>query len=92
MNLGTYVLPILFTLISANITVVKYELAVWYEERGFHWLTKSGKRIPVFFLSMLSGQRSLDRWSYERLIWHIKQAVKINHDRVLETHHPKGVE
>jgi hypothetical protein len=28
--------------------------------------------IPVFFTSMLSGQRALDNGSFERLIWHIK--------------------
>jgi hypothetical protein len=27
--------------------------------------------IPIFFTSMLTGQRALDRGSYERLIWHI---------------------
>lgn len=48
----------------------------WDEERGFHWFTRGGKKIPMFFTSMLSGQRSLDRWSYERLIWHIKQATR----------------
>ena len=30
---------------------------------------------PVFFTSMLSGQRALDKGSYERLIWHIKQVA-----------------
>ena len=54
---------------------IKDELT-WGEERGFHWFTKSGKKIPIFFSSMLSGQRALDRWSYERLLWHIVQAVK----------------
>lgn len=54
---------------------IKNDLA-WDEERGFHWFTKSGKKIPMFFSSMLSGQRALDRWSYERLVWHIGQAVK----------------
>ncbi len=48
----------------------------WDAERGFHWFTRDGKRIPMFFTSMLSGQRALDRWSYERLVWHIGQAVK----------------
>lgn len=48
----------------------------WDEERGFHWFTKPGKKIPMFFSLMLSGQRALDRWSYERLVWHIAQAVK----------------
>ena len=27
---------------------------------------------PVFFTSMLTGQRALDKGSYERLIWQIK--------------------
>lgn len=27
---------------------------------------------PVFFTSMLTGQRALDNGSYERLVWHIK--------------------
>lgn len=33
------------------------------------------KGIPVFFTSMLSGQRALDKGSYERLSWHIKFAL-----------------
>lgn len=47
----------------------------WDAGRGFHWFTRGGKKIPMFFTSMLSGQRALDRWSYERLVWHIGQAV-----------------
>lgn len=31
---------------------------------------------PVFFTSMLTGQRALDNGSYERLIWHIKEVLK----------------
>src|SRR3989338_1375799 len=46
------------------------------DERGFHWLKLDGTRVPIFFSSMLSGQRALDTGSYERLVWHIKQAVK----------------
>ncbi len=49
---------------------------VWDEKRGFHWYTGNDSKVPIFFTSMLSGQRSLDRWSYERLVWHIGQAVK----------------
>lgn len=30
------------------------------------------KGVPVFFTSMLTGQRALDKGSYDRLIWHIK--------------------
>ena len=32
---------------------------------------------PVFFTSMLTGQRALDLGSYERLKWHIKQVKRI---------------
>lgn len=32
---------------------------------------------PVFFTSMLTGQRALDLGSYERLKWHIKQVNKV---------------
>jgi hypothetical protein len=30
------------------------------------------KNTPIFFTSMLTGQRALDKGSLERLIWHIK--------------------
>ena len=56
---------------------IKNDLS-WDENRGFRWFTKESKKIPVFFSSMLSGQRALDRWSYERLVWHIEQAIKIS--------------
>ena len=31
---------------------------------------------PIFFTSMLTGQRALDLGSYERLIWHLKFILK----------------
>lgn len=31
--------------------------------------------IPIFFTSMLTGQRALDNGSYDRLLWHIKYAL-----------------
>jgi hypothetical protein len=36
------------------------------------------KNIPVFFSGMLSGQRALDKGSFERLQWHIKKALTDN--------------
>jgi hypothetical protein len=45
------------------------------EERGFHWLQLDTGRVPIFFSSMLSGQRALDTGSYERLKWHVAQAT-----------------
>lgn len=40
-------------------------------------------RTPVFFTSMLTGQRALDKGSYERLIWHIKYANERLNDPVI---------
>lgn len=31
---------------------------------------------PIFFTSMLTGQRALDLGSYERLVWHINQILQ----------------
>lgn len=31
--------------------------------------------VPIFFTSMLTGQRALDLGSYKRLIWHIKYVI-----------------
>ena len=30
----------------------------------------------TFFTSMLTGQRALDRYSYQRLKWHIKEVLR----------------
>jgi hypothetical protein len=37
---------------------------------------KALKKTPIFFTSMLSGQRALDLGSFDRLIWHIKHIQK----------------
>ena len=41
---------------------------------GTHRITYNEKleNTPIFFTSMLTGQRALDNGSYERLVWHIK--------------------
>jgi hypothetical protein len=41
--------------------------------------------IPIFFSSMLSGQRALDTGSEKRLIWHIKRV-----NRILESENPQN--
>lgn len=46
----------------------------WNEAIG----TDTYNNIPIFFTSMLTGQRALDNGSYKRLIWHIKYALKKN--------------
>ena len=45
------------------------------EEHGFHILSLGSRKIPIFFSSMITGQRALDTGSYERLKWHVTQAV-----------------
>lgn len=46
---------------------------IFDHEIGTYRITNTElKDIPVFFTSMLTGQRALDNGSYERLIWHIK--------------------
>lgn len=47
------------------------------EDIGTPRITTEGplKEIPIFFSSMLSGQRALDRGSFQRLGWHINYAL-----------------
>jgi hypothetical protein len=49
------------------------------EELGTDRIISDGalNGVPIFFTSMLSGQRALDNGSKERLIWHIKRVMKI---------------
>lgn len=49
-------------------------------EAGYHSKRVSNSiSIPVFFSSMLTGQRALDTFSYQRLKWHIKRALEKHH-------------
>lgn len=47
------------------------------ENLGTHKVVNDSQleNVPVFFTSMLSGQRALDNGSYQRLIWHIKYVL-----------------
>lgn len=48
------------------------------ETIGTHRITNNDSNllgIPVFFTSMLTGQRAMDNGSYERLKWHIKKII-----------------
>jgi hypothetical protein len=44
-------------------------------DKGCHFVNFDGKNIPVFLCSMLTRQRALDNFSYERLKWHIGMAL-----------------
>jgi|SRR3989344_2041974 len=48
------------------------------KELGFHKVEINDKKIAIFFSGMLSGQRALDKGSFERLIWHIGKAIRRN--------------
>lgn len=45
------------------------------EEKGVNFFIINNKKVPIFFTSMITGQRALDNNSKERLIWHIKQVI-----------------
>lgn len=45
------------------------------KRKGFHTFPLSRRRVPIFFSSMWTGQRALDRWSLERLKWHIRKSI-----------------
>jgi hypothetical protein len=45
------------------------------EKHGYHKTLLEGRSVSTFFASMLTGQRAMDVYFYQRLRWHIKQAV-----------------
>ena len=48
------------------------------ESKGYDLFTwgENLKDVPIFFSSMLTGQRALDKHSFKRLKWHVKQALQ----------------
>ena len=42
--------------------------------KGYHTIELNGRKVPVFMSGMFSGQRALDRYTYDRLVWHIIRA------------------
>ena len=54
--------------------IFQQEFACVFDDKaGCHFFDVNGKSIPVFFTSMLTGQRALDKGSFIRLKWHIKK-------------------
>lgn len=45
------------------------------ETYGCYFTEVKGQMVPTFLSSMVSGRRALDRFSYERLCWHIKKVL-----------------
>jgi len=54
---------------------LKDKISALNEHKGSHTIKVNNKAVPIFFSGMLSGQRSLDNGSYERLSWHIRQVL-----------------
>lgn len=54
----------------------KNKLSKFDVDKGFHTVKLNNITIPIFFSSMLTGQRALDDGSYERLVWQIGSALK----------------
>jgi len=57
------------------------EFSVNYDEQNPHKSTmklRSGKSIPIFFSSMLGGQRAMDVFSRDRLLWVAKNYKLLN--------------
>jgi hypothetical protein len=44
---------------------------------GLYWTILDERKTPVFLSGMLGGQRALDLFSRERLVWHMKRALHI---------------
>lgn len=44
-------------------------------ENGYSTSTVMLKNVPIFYSSMLTGQRSLDNFSFERLQWHMSKVL-----------------
>lgn len=46
------------------------------EELGCHVMALNEQYVPVFLASMLTGQRAIDTYSYQRLKWHVKYVLR----------------
>lgn len=46
------------------------------EKLGYYKTIVNGRSVPTFLGSMLTGQRAMDRFSYQRLRWHIGITVR----------------
>jgi hypothetical protein len=48
---------------------------IFNEVLGCHEINLNNRKVPVFLVSMLTGQRQLDQYSYQRLKWHIGRVI-----------------
>lgn len=55
----------------------KWSESLFFDDRlGTYLVQLNERRVPVFFSSMLTGQRALDKGSFERLKWHVRMVME----------------
>ncbi|MBB3868688.1 hypothetical protein DER53_03500 [Parageobacillus toebii NBRC 107807] len=57
------------------IPMVSPKINYFCNEFGTYIININGRNVPIFYSSMLSGQRALDSFSFERLKWHMKTVM-----------------
>lgn len=62
--------------LASNIYRIKNRLK-FSPSRGCYPQVICGRELPVFLSSMLTGQRALDNYSFERLAWHVCRELGI---------------
>lgn len=64
---------------AAHIIKEYYEKIIKFDENsGIDYIYIDGKKTPILFSSMLTGQRALDKYSFQRLVWFIGKILKKN--------------
>lgn len=63
---------------ASSLFLKQFPDAKFDEDCGYHRIQLKNRSVPTFLASMLTGQRAMDNYSYQRLRWHIGQAVKGN--------------
>jgi hypothetical protein len=71
--------PIIIVVVNACASkIFKREFDMEFnKQNGYHEIKLNNKTLPVFLGGMLTGQRALDNYSFERLKWHIGQTIKV---------------
>lgn len=64
--------------LASKIIQERFDTKIEYE-KGCHIIQINERAVPIFYTSMLTGQRALDNFSFERLKWHINYVLaKVN--------------
>ena len=61
---------------ASDIFIKRFSSEIKFNElEGFYVLSINNHKIPVFFSGMISSARSIDNYTLDRIIWHIKKAL-----------------